>query len=124
MVGIRCLGMVTRDRVVGQASQQVQVGGSRSVLEAPDPQVAAGDPGEHGARQRRLAVYRASGADHCQRSRRRDTQSVHGLADDVLAQHRSHRGQAVTAAGERRGAGTLEVDVVDASIGADELAQQ
>ncbi len=124
MVGVGCLGIVTRDRVVGQASQQVQVGGGGGVLEAPDPQVAAGDAGEHGARQRRFAVHRESGADYCQRPRRRDTQSVHRLADDVLAQHRSHRGEAVTAAGERRGAGTLEVDVANAPVGADELAQQ
>jgi hypothetical protein len=49
---------------------------------------------------------------------------VHGLADDVLAQHRSDRGQAVAAARERCTPGALEVEVADVAVGVDELSEQ
>ena len=49
---------------------------------------------------------------------------MHRFADDVFAQHRSDRGQAVTAARERGAPGTLEVDVANAPVGVDELAEQ
>ena len=53
-----------------------------------------------------------------------DAQRVHRLADDVLAQHRADRGQAVAAARERRGARTLQVQVANGPVRADELAEQ
>ena len=123
-LGRRGGGMVPRDRVVGEAPQQVDVARGRGVLEAPHPQVAAGDAGEDGARQKRLSLYRAPGAHYGQGSGSRDTESVHRLADDVFAQHRPDDGQAVTAARERRGPGTLEMDVANAPVGVDELAEQ
>ena len=51
-------------------------------------------------------------------------QRVHGLADDVLAQHRPERGQPVTAPRERRPPGTLEMEIVHPAGGVDELAEQ
>ena len=102
---------------------RLEVAGGRGVLEAPDPQVTAGDAGEHGAGQQRLALHRAPGRHHGQGSRRRDTQGVHRLADDVFAQHRPHRRQAVATAREGRGAGTLQVDVAQAPVVVDEFAE-
>ncbi len=49
---------------------------------------------------------------------------MHRLADDVLAQHRPHRRQAVAAASERRRARTLQVDVAEPAVGVGELTQQ
>ena len=79
---------------------------------------------EHGTGQLRLALYRAAGTHDGQGSRRRDSQRMHRLADDVLAQHRPHRRQAVTAARERRRPGALQVDVAQAPVVVDELAEQ
>jgi hypothetical protein len=49
---------------------------------------------------------------------------VHGLADDVLAQHRADSSEAVPAAGERGTPGALEMDVAEAAVCVDELAEQ
>ena len=126
--GLRRAGMVAGDRVIGQASQQVPfwapVASRGGVLEAPHPQVTAGDADKHGAGKYRLPLYRAPGPDYGQGSGRRDAQGVHPLADDVFAQHWSYRGEAVATAGERRGPGTFEVDVENAPVGVNELAQQ
>ena len=110
--------------MIGEASQQLDVAGQRGVLEAPDSQVTAGDADEYGAGQHRFPLDRTSGAHHRERARRRNAQRVHRLADDVFAQHRSHRGQAVATACERRAARPLEMDVADAPVVVDELAEQ
>ena len=83
----------------------------------PDPQVAARDPGQHGARQQRLAAHRPPGRHDGERAGGGDAEGVHRLADDVLAQHRADRGQAVAAAGERRAPGALEVQVAQPAVG-------
>ena len=49
---------------------------------------------------------------------------VHRLAHDVLAQHRTDRGQTVAAARERRGPRALEVDVAKAAVTVDDLSEQ
>ncbi len=116
--------VVPADRVVGEPPQQRGVAGRPGVLEAADAQVAAGDPGQDGARQRRLAAHHPAGRDDGQRPRRRDAQRVHGLADHDLAQHRADRREAVAAPGERRAAGALEVQVAQGAARAGQLAEQ
>ena len=54
----RGVGVVPGDRVVGEPAQQVDVAGGPGVLEAAHPQMAAGDPGEHGAGQQGLPAHR------------------------------------------------------------------
>ena len=49
---------------------------------------------------------------------------MHRLADDVLAQHRPDRREAIAATGERGTPGTLQVQVAKAAIGADQFAEQ
>ena len=83
--------------------------------------MAARDAGEHGPRQRRLALDGAPGGHHGQRPGGRDAERVHGLADDVLAKHRPDRGETVAAARERRGARPLEVKVAKPAVGRREL---
>ena len=80
-------------------------------LKGAHPQVAGRDTGEHGARQRLLAVDGHSGSDHRQRPGGGHPQRVHGLADQVLAEHRPDCRQSVATTGERSTAGALEVEV-------------
>jgi hypothetical protein len=49
---------------------------------------------------------------------------VHRLADHVLAQHRTDRGQAVAATSERRATGALEVQVAQPAVRVDDLTEQ
>ena len=74
-------------------------------------------PGPARRRAGRLAPHRAPGGDDGERPGGRDAEGVHRLADDVLAQHRADGGQAVAAAGERRAAGALEVQVAEPAVG-------
>ena len=49
---------------------------------------------------------------------------MHRLTDEVLAQHRSERGQAVAPAGERCRSGAFQVEVTAPALTVDELAEQ
>ena len=118
------VGVVAGDGVVGERAQHVPVAARGGVLERAHPQVARGDPAEHRTRQRPLALHRLAGGDDRERPRRRDAEPVHRLADDVLAQHRAHRGPAVAAAGERRAPGPLQVQVTPVAVAVDDLAEQ
>ncbi len=63
-------------------------------------------------------------ATHRQCAGRGNAHGVHGLADDVLAQHGPDDGQAVAAPGERGPSRSFEVQVTGTVAGADELAEQ
>ena len=117
-------GVMTRDRVVGQAAQQIGVAERGGVLERAHPEVAGRDPREYRAGFERLARDPLPGDDHGQRPARGNAERVHRLADHVLAQHRPDHGLTVPAARERRAAGALEVQVAPLTAGVDELAQQ
>ncbi len=123
-LGLRGARVVTGDRVVGEAAQEGDVTRGGGVLEAAHAQMAARDPGEHGTWQQGLAAHQAPRRHDRQGAGRRDPECVHGRADDVLAQHRADRSQAVAAARERRAPGALEVEVAKMTIGVDDLTQQ
>ncbi len=124
MLEHRGAGVVPGDRVIGQPPQQIEVAGGGGELEAAHPQMAGGDAGQHGARQRRLALHPLARRDHGQRAGGRDAQRVHRLADDVLAQHRADGRQPVAAAGKRGAARAFEVNVAEPAVSVDELAEQ
>jgi hypothetical protein len=124
VLGLRRARMVTADRVVGEATQQVDVARGPGVLEGAHAQVAGGHPGEDRSRQQGLAAHGAPGRHDGERAGRRDAEGVHRLADDVLAQHRPDHRQPVAAAGERRAPRPLEMQVAQAATGIDELAEQ
>ena len=86
--------------------------------------MARGDPGEHRARQRPLPEHPLAGSDHRERPRAGNAKAVHGLADDVLAQHRAQHGLAVAAPGERGAPGPLQMKVAAAAPGIDHLTEQ
>ena len=97
---------------------------ARAYSKRAHPQMAARHPGQHGSRQHRLAAHRAPRRHHGQGAGRGNAKSVHRLAHDVLAQHRTDRSQAVAAARERRGPRALEVDVAKGAVSVDDLSEQ
>ncbi len=125
MFGLRGAGVVPGDRVVGETSQQVR--GRRRIaaywklptrrwLLATRASTAPGSGG--------LPLHLTAGRHHRQRAGGGDAQRVHRFADDVLAQHRTDRGEAVAAARERCAPRALQVQVAEASFGVDELTDQ
>ena len=122
--GLGGLRVVTLDGVAGQRAKLIQAAGGGSVLERAHPQVARGDPGQHRTGQRSLAHHPLAGGDHRQRPRGRDSQAVHGLTDQVLAQHRAHHGLAVAAPRERRPPRPFQVQVTAAAMDVGQLAEQ
>ncbi len=117
-------GVVAGDRVVGEPAQQIAIAEPGGVLERADAQVARRNSGEHGPRQHSFAGDVLTGGDHRQRTRRGDSEGVHRLADQHLAQHRPDRRLAVATAGEGRAPGTLEVQVASPATRVDDLTQQ
>ena len=121
---VACIGIVPRDHMVGEQTQRFAVAAGSEELEGADADMAFGNARQHRAGQHGLAHHRLAGGDRRERSRRRNAQRRHRLADDVFAQHRSQRGAAVTAARERRGARALELDVAPHARAIDHLAQK
>ena len=81
-------------------------------LEGADADMAGGHPRQHRAWERSVVAHDLlAGRGHGEAAGGRDAERVHGLADDVFAQHRPERGAAIAAAGKRRAAGALELDV-------------
>ena len=118
------IGVVARDRVVGELAHALDVAARGEELERADADVARGDARQHRAGQHRLAQHRLAGGDDRERARGRDAERVHRLADQHLAQHRPDRRLAVAAARERRAARALEGDVAAPAGAVDHLAEQ
>ena len=95
-----------------------------SELKRTDAQMTRRHPHQDRAGQRPLALDAAASGDDRQRAGGRDAQGVHGLGDQVLAQHRAERGEAVAAAGEGGRAGTLEMDVAEIAVAVGDLAEE
>ena len=115
---------MTGDGVVGGCTQQVPVAGRGGVLERAHAQMARCYPGEYRARQRPFPEHLLARGDHRERPRGGDAEAVHGLADDILAQHRPYHGLAVGAPGERGAPGPLDMEVAAAPLCIDHLAEQ
>ena len=107
-----------------QPRHQRRVPGGSRVLERAHANVAGGHAGEYGAGQYPLAHHLLAGGHDRQRTGGGDTERVHRLADDELAQHRADGSLAVPATGERGAAGTLQVQVAGASVHVGEFAEQ
>ena len=113
------------DRIVGQLAQQGLVAASGGELEGADPKMAGGHAGQHRAGLRAgIAVDVLAGERHGQSPRGGNAQRLHGLADQVFAQHGAQRGFAVAAARKRCAPGTLEGDVAAPAAAVDDFTQQ
>jgi hypothetical protein len=96
--GLRGLRVMSYDDVIGQQPQSLHVAARREELEGADANMACGDPRQHGTRQQGFAHDRLAGRHRRERTRGRDPERRHRLADDVFAEHRPERRAAVAAA--------------------------
>ena len=130
--GQRALGLRQREHVrvvpgggmVDETLDDVVSAMRPSELKRTDAQMTRRHPHQDRAGQRPLALDAAASGDDRQRAGGRDVQGVHGLGDQVLAQHRAERGEAVAAAGEGGRAGTLEMDVAEIAVAVGDLAEE
>jgi len=90
----------------------------------PTRQVARGDPGQHRPRQRPLAHDLLAGGDTASARVVGIPRPYMAITDQVLAQHRAHRGLAVAAPRERGTPRPLQVQVAAAAMDVGDLAEQ
>ncbi len=122
--GRKKVGVVAAEGVIGEDSNVLATGPSGHVFERPHPDVAGRDASQNRAGQRRLSEHRLARRHHGQAAARGNAQGVHGLADEVLPEHRSQRRTPVAESRKRRSAGALELDVEAVAPGCDLLAQE
>ena len=82
------------------------------------------DTCEHCPRERCFPLDGLPGGDHRERPGGGNAETVHGLPDDVLAQHRAERGLAVTTTCERRPSRALQMEIPAATLDVDDLAEE
>ena len=122
----RCgVGIVACNGVVRQLFQRITMILRREVLESSHPDMTRGDTRQHPARLHRLAIDCFSRTDSGQGACRRNTESVHCLAEQILAHYGTERRLPVSAARIGRLAGSLELNIVLPVVDrADHLAEQ
>ena len=86
--------------------------------------MARRDSREDGTRQHGLARDLFTRCDDGKRARGGNAEGVHGLADEVLTQHRADRRMPVTAACEGRTPGSFEMEVASKAVDVDDLADE
>ena len=110
--------------MVCEIAEAVGVAARGKILKRADADVARGNARQHSTGQHRLAKNLLAGRNGREGARGRDAQRVHGLGDDVFAQHRPERGAAVAAARKRRRHGARQLDVFARAVAADNVAEQ
>ena len=118
------IGIVAVDDMAGQGGQRVSILAGREILEGAHADMAGRDPGQHRAGQGGFAVDGFAGGHGGQRPGRGHAQAVHGLGQQVFAQHRAQPRAPVAAAAEGGGAGALQLDITPPPLPVDHLAQQ
>jgi hypothetical protein len=112
MIGLRPVWKVASKRVVSQEAEGVGVTQGGELFEGANADVTGRDAGKDRTGKRLLAEDRFSGGGHGEAAGGRDAEGVHGLADEVFAQHGAEGGPAIPAARIRSGAGAFQLDVV------------
>ena len=107
----RHLGIVPFDHIVGQTPDGRQIAACGEELKRAHPDMTGGDPRQNRTRQWLFAVHSLSRGHRGQRPGRRNTQRVHGLADQVFPQHRTQHGAPIAAARIGGAAGPLQLYV-------------
>ena len=119
-----CLGIVPGESMIGERPHRLRVAPGGEVLEGANPDVASRHASEHRPGQPGLAHDQLAGGNRRQRPCGGDAERGHGLAHEILAQHRPKRRPAVATAGERGRARALELDVAALPVTVDDLAEQ
>ena len=117
------LGVMPGDRMIGKRHERVWIAAGR-ILERADTDVACGNASEHRPGQGRVAIDRFARRDDGQAPRRWNAEGVHRLADDVFAEHRPERRQAIAIPRKRRPPGALQLDVEPRARGRKLLAEE
>ena len=121
---LRGFGVMAGEGVVGEDTYAFGVAAGGEVLEGADAGVAGGDAGEDCAGLDGLAHDALAGGDGGERAGGGHAERGHGFADEVLAQDGAEGGTAVAAAGERRGAGAFELNIVARAVAGEDFAEQ
>ena len=124
VLGVYPVRKMTEDRVVRQDAQRIGVADRGKEFESADANVTGRDAREDRAGKRLSTENRFAGGGHCETARRRDAERVHGLADEIFAQHGAECGTAIAAARIGRGAGTFQLDIEPFARGRELLTQQ
>ena len=111
LLGLRALGEVPAQGVIGEEAQGGGIAEGGEILEGADADVAGGDAGEDGPGEGLLAEDGFAGGGDGEAAGGGDAEGLHGFADEVFAQHRAEGGAAIAAARVGRGAGAFELDV-------------
>jgi hypothetical protein len=112
------------ERVSRERGERFAVATRREEFERAHPKMACCHTREHRPRQHLFPNDRFPRGYRGERTRGRYAERRHGLADDVLAQHRAEGGASVAPARERRLARSFQLDIAAPSIHADDLPQQ
>src|SRR5690606_4341677 len=110
--------------VIGEPFDGVVIAAAAEKLERANANVAAGNTREHATGQEGIARDAFAAGDGGEAARGRHTEHGHRFADDVFAQHRAQRREAIAIARVRRLSTALELNVVTPAITADHFAQQ
>src|SRR5438477_12612393 len=110
--------------MIGSSSNALGVAAGRKILERPDPNVAGSNPRQHSAWERRLTYYAFAGNDGGKRSRGRNSERRHRLADDIFAQNGPERGAPIATARAWRRSRSLALDIAACPVDVVYLSQQ
>jgi hypothetical protein len=123
-LGISGIGEVAINDVIGKTFDGFQVAARCEILEGPDADVTGCDPGQHGSRQRPVAVDSFSRRDGGQGPCGRNSERMHRFAHEIFAQDRPQCRAAVSAPRERRSARALQLDIAPFAVVVQDLAEE
>ena len=106
-----CRAKMAVDHIIHQRRYVIAAAGHGEVLHGADAQMTAGHPGQNGAGFDLVSHHGFARGDGGECPGRRDTERVHGLGHEVLADHRADRGSPVTASGISGRPRALELNI-------------
>ena len=124
LISLKKLRVVPGQDIVGEKANRLGIAPRREILEGSHPDVAGGDPRQHGSRKLRFAEHGLAGRHRRERTSSGDTEGSHRFADDVFTENRAERRPAIAAARERRSPGALQMDVASYAVAVDDLPEQ
>ena len=124
LLSVKKLRVVPGQDIVREKANRLGIAPRREILEGSHPDVAGGDPRQHGSRKLRFAEHGLAGRYGGERTSSRDPEGSHRFADDVLAENRAEGRPAVAAARERRSPRALQMDVASYAVAVDDLPEQ
>ena len=97
MLGRRQLWIMPLNGIIGERLQSHLILMRRRPFESAHPNMAGRHARQHCARQRRLPIHQLTRRHHRETSRGGNAERVHGFTDEILPQHGSQCGPAISA---------------------------